>query len=274
MLLFTNLALGERKMTTEPSETISSPQALADRVAIVTGAGRGIGRGIARCLARAGAGVVVVDKEEERIAPVVSEVEGLGRRGLGISADVARVDDVKRVVRETMERFGKIDILVNNAGVLVVRRMIEQTEEEWDRVLDVNLKGAFLCCREVVPEMMAHQRGAIVNIASIAAFHVTVPHVPYAASKAGVVALTRDLAYEVGRHGIRVNAIAPGPIETPMARIAGEEQRQRIAANVPLGRIGQPEDIGNAVVFLASDAASFITGATLPVSGGADLHVA
>jgi len=260
-------------MTTEPSEASSSPHALADRVAIVTGAGRGIGRGIARCLARAGAGVAVVDKEEDRIAPVVAEVEGLGRRGLGITADVARVDDVKRVVRETSERFGKIDILVNNAGVLVVRRMIEQTEEDWDRVLDVNLKGAFLCCREVVPQMIAHRHGAIVNIASIAAFHVTVPHVPYAASKAGVVALTRDLAYEVGRHGIRVNAIAPGPIETPMARIASEEQRQRIAGNIPLGRMGQPEDIGNAVVFLASDAAAFITGATLPVSGGADLHV-
>jgi 3-oxoacyl-[acyl-carrier protein] reductase len=266
--------LGERNMTTERSETSSFSAALADRVAIVTGAGRGIGRGIARCLARAGAEVVVVEQAEDRIAAVLAEIEGLGRRGLGVSADVARADDVRRVVRETLERFEKIDILVNNAGVLVVRRMIEQTEEDWDRVLDVNLKGAFLCCREVVPEMITRKRGAIVNIASIAAFHVTVPHVPYAASKAGVVALTRDLAYEVGRHGIRVNAIAPGPIETPMARISSEEQRQRIAANIPLGRIGQPEDIGNAVVFLASDTASFITGATLPVSGGADLHVA
>jgi NAD(P)-dependent dehydrogenase (short-subunit alcohol dehydrogenase family) len=261
-------------MTTERSQTSSSTQALADRIAIVTGAGRGIGRGIARCLARAGAEVAVVDQAEDRIAGVVAEVESLGRRGLGISADVARAGDVKRVVGETLERFGKIDLLVNNAGVVVVRRMIEQTEEDWDRVLDVNLKGAFLCCREVVPEMIARKRGAIVNIASIAAFHVTVPHVPYAASKAGLVALTRDLAYEVGRHGIRVNAIAPGPIETPMARIASEEQRQRIAGNIPLGRIGQPEDIGNAVVFLASDAAGFITGATLPVSGGADLRVA
>jgi 3-oxoacyl-[acyl-carrier protein] reductase len=261
-------------MTTERSQTSSSTQALGDRVAIVTGAGRGIGRGIARCLARAGVEVAVVDQAEDRIAGVVAEVESLGRRGLGISADVARAGDVKRVVGETLERFGKIDLLVNNAGVVVVRRMIEQTEEDWDRVLDVNLKGAFLCCREVVPEMIARKRGAIVNIASIAAFHVTVPHVPYAASKAGLVALTRDLAYEVGRHGIRVNAIAPGPIETPMARIASEEQRQRIAGNIPLGRIGQPEDIGNAVVFLASDAAGFITGATLPVSGGADLRVA
>ena len=261
-------------MTTERSEKNSFPPVLADRVAIVTGAGRGIGRGIARCLARAGAEVVIVDQAEDRIAAVVAEIEALGRRGFGVSADVARADDVKRVLRETLGRFGKIDILVNNAGVLVVRRMIEQTEEDWDRVLDVNLKGMFLCAREVVPEMIARKRGAIVNIASIAAFHVTVPHVPYAASKSGVVALTRDLAYEVGRHGIRVNAIAPGPVETPMARIASEEQRQQIAGTIPLGRLGQPEDIGNAVVFLASDAASFITGATLPVSGGSDLHVA
>jgi 3-oxoacyl-[acyl-carrier protein] reductase len=269
-----SFGFGERNMTTERSEKSSFSPALADRVAIVTGAGRGIGRGIARCLARAGAEVVIVDQAEDRIAAVVAEVEGLGRRGFGVSADVARADDVKRVVRETLGRFGKIDILVNNAGVLVVKRMIEQTEEDWDRVLDVNLKGMFLCSREVVPGMIARKQGAIVNIASIAAFHYTVPHVPYAASKAGMVALTRDLAYEVGRHGIRVNAIAPGPIETPMARIASEEQRHRIAGSIPLGRLGQPEDIGNAVVFLASDAASFITGATLPVSGGADLHVA
>jgi 3-oxoacyl-[acyl-carrier protein] reductase len=151
--------------------------------------------------------------------------------------------------------------------------MVEQTEEEWDRVLDVNLKGVFLCCRHVTPEMIARKHGAIVNIASIAAFHVTVPHVPYAASKAGVVALTRDLAYEVGRLGICVNAIAPGPIETPMVGIISDEQRQAIAKNILLGRMGQPEDIGNAAVFLASDAASYITGATLPVSGGTDLKV-
>jgi NAD(P)-dependent dehydrogenase (short-subunit alcohol dehydrogenase family) len=192
---------------------------------------------------------------------------------MGAATDVSRSDEVKRMVQQTVERFGKIDILVNNAGTLVVKPMVEQTEEEWDRVLDVNLKGVFLCCRHVLPEMIARKRSAIVNIASIAAFHVTVPHVPYAASKAGVVALTRDLANEVGRLGIRVNAIAPGPIETPMVGIVSEEQRQAIAKNILLGRMGQPEDIGNAAVFLASDAASYITGATLPVSGGTDLKV-
>jgi 3-oxoacyl-[acyl-carrier protein] reductase len=203
----------------------------------------------------------------------VAEIEALGVQALGVPTDVSRADDVKRMVQQTIARFGKIDILVNNAGTLVVKPMVEQTEEEWDRVLDVNLKGVFLCCRHVLPEMIARKRGAIVNIASIAAFHVTVPHVPYAASKAGVVALTRDLAYEVGRLGIRVNAIAPGPIETPMARIVSDEQRQAMARSILLGRMGQPEDIGEAAVFLASDAASFITGATLPVSGGTDLKV-
>jgi 3-oxoacyl-[acyl-carrier protein] reductase len=217
--------------------------------------------------------VVISDLEPERIAPVVAEVEAFGVRALGIPTDVAQANDVQRMVQQTIERFGKIDILVNNAGTLVVKPMVEQSEADWDRVLDVNLKGVFLCCRHVLPEMIARKRGAIVNIASIAAFHVTVPHVPYAASKAGVVALTRDLAYEVGRLGIRVNAVAPGPIETPMAQIVSPEQREAMAKSILLGRMGQPEDIGEAVVFLASDAAGYITGATLPVSGGTDLKV-
>ena len=253
------------------TDEASGAKALLDRVAIVTGAGQGIGRGIAMCLARAGAHVVIADQAPDRIASVTAAVEDLGVQALGIPTDVSRADEVKRMVQQAVERFGKIDILVNNAGTLVVKPMVEQTEEEWDRVLDVNLKGVFLCCRHVLPEMIARKRGAIVNIASIAAFHVTVA--PYAASKAGVVALTRDLAYEVGRLGIRVNAIAPGPIETPMVGIVSDEQRQAIAKNILLGRMGQPEDIGDAAVFLASDAASYITGATLPVSGGTDLKV-
>jgi NAD(P)-dependent dehydrogenase (short-subunit alcohol dehydrogenase family) len=260
-------------MTTENSNEMPRARTLLDRVAIVTGSGQGIGRGVAICLARAGAHVVICDQAPERIAPVVAEVESFGIQALGIPTNVARADDVQRMVQQTVERFGKIDILVNNAGKVVVKPMVEQSEADWDRVLEVNLKGVFLCCRHVLPEMITRKHGAIVNIASIAAFHVTVAHVPYAASKAGVVALTRDLAYEVGPLGIRVNAVAPGPIETPMAQSLSAEQRQAIARNILLGRMGQPEDIGEAVVFLASDAASFITGATLPVSGGSDLKV-
>lgn len=219
------------------SDEASGTKSLRDRVAIVTGSGQGIGRGVAVCLARAGAHVVIVDQAPERIGSVTAAVEDLGVQAMGIATDVSQSAEVKRMVQQTVERFGQIDILVNNAGTLVVKPMVEQTEEEWDRVLDVNLKGVFLCCRHVLPEMIARKRGAIVNIASIAAFHVTVPHVPYAASKAGVVALTRDLAYEVGRLGIRVNASAPGPIETPMVAIISDERRQAIAKNILLGRM-------------------------------------
>jgi 3-oxoacyl-[acyl-carrier protein] reductase len=248
---------------------------LDGRVAIVTGAGQGIGRGVALCLARAGAHVVVNDAVQERIARTVAEVEALGVQALGVQANVTQASEVERLVQETLSRFGKIDILVNNAGVVVIKSITEQSEADWDKVLSVNLKGVFLCCHRVVQEMIKQKRGAIVNIASIAAFHYTVPHVPYAASKAGVVALTRDLAFEVARYGVRVNAIAPGPIETPMMGTAlTQQQREAYAKNIPLGRLGQPEDIGQAVAFLVSDAASYITGATLPVSGGTDLRVA
>jgi len=255
-----------------PASEMTS-RALFERVAIVTGAAQGIGRGIALCLAQAGAHIVVADQAAEKIAAVAAAVEDLGVKALGLTTDVSRADNVQRMVQQTIQHFGQVDILVNDAGRVVVKQLVEQTEADWDHVVDVNLKGVFLCCRYVVPEMIARKRGTIVNIASIAAFHVTVPHVPYAASKAGVVALSRDLAYEVARYGFRVDAIAPGPIETPMSQAVTAEQRQGIIRSVPLGRMGQPEDIGQAAAFLASDAASFITGATLPVAGGSDLRV-
>lgn len=247
---------------------------LDGRVAIVTGGVQGIGLGVALSLARAGANIVLAEAAADRIPQAVSQIEALGGQAFGVQTDVTQASSVDHMIQETLSRFGKIDVLANNAGVVIVKGILDQTEADWDTVLDVNLKGVFLCCKQVVPEMQKQGSGAIVNIASIAAFHYTVPHVPYAASKAGVAALTRDLAYEVAPMGIRVNAIAPGPIETPMMNAAlTEEQKVAYAKTVPVGRIGQPQDIGDAAVFLASDAASFVTGVTLPVAGGTDLKV-
>ena len=188
---------------------------------------------------------------------------------MGVQTDVTSAESVDRMVRATLDRFGQIDILVNNAGVVIKKHIFEQTEADYDAVLDTNLKGMFLCCKRVVEEMSKRNTGAIVNLASHAAYRYTIPHVPYAASKAGVVALTRDLAYEVGPMGIRVNAVAPGSIDSPGWHTTNpdEDIADRIK-DIPLGRVGQPRDVGDAVAFLASDAAGFISGILLPVTGG------
>lgn len=247
---------------------------LTGKVAIVTGARRGIGRGIALTLAKAGANVTVSDVSLEDCQKVVGEVEALGRKGLAVKCDVSKKAEVDEMVQKTVAEFGKVDILVNNAGILGgFKPFLELTEEDWDKVIEINLKGQFLCAQSAAREMIRNKWGRIVNIASIASGQVGVgfPQIAhYCASKGGITAMTEALALELSPQGVNVNAIGPGVIETEMTKgmLADEKTRQGMLMRVPKGRVGQPEDIGAAAVFLASDEADYITGATLFVDGG------
>ncbi|MHB8794313.1 MAG: SDR family NAD(P)-dependent oxidoreductase [Candidatus Nanopelagicales bacterium] len=247
--------------------------ACEDPVTIVTGAAQGIGLGIAQTLAEEGHRLILVDLRQEALR------ENMGRsfdsaRTEVVAGDVTSTDVCKAAFDQAQRSFGRIDGLVNNAGRVVFKSIADHSLDEWDSVLDTNLKATFIWCQEAIARMQPFGSGAIVNIASIAAFHYTTIHAPYAASKAGVVALTRDLAYEAGPLGIRVNAVAPGPIETPLTKEqlyaagrAGYDQAIR------LGRWGTPSDIADVVSFLLSSKAGFVTGVTIPVAGGADLRV-
>jgi NAD(P)-dependent dehydrogenase (short-subunit alcohol dehydrogenase family) len=244
---------------------------LEGKVALVTGAARGIGRAIALRLAAAGAAVAVADLDEDGARKVAAEIAGA--RSLALGGDVALEADAHALVDRTVAGLGSLDVLVNNAGIWVIKPLEQTTPEEWDRQHAINLRGIYLLCRRAIPALRRGP-GCIVNVASMAAIRFTVPHVAYAASKAGVVATTRDLAVELAPDRIRVNAVAPGPIDTRglAAGLSGEERRQ-FEARFLLGRIGRPEDIAEAVAFLASERASYITGITLPVTGGAELAV-
>jgi NAD(P)-dependent dehydrogenase (short-subunit alcohol dehydrogenase family) len=243
-----------------------------NRVAIVTGAGRGIGFGIAERFLEAGASVAAVDVQAGRIQDAA---EQLGSKGpsLAIAADVSVEEQVEAAVEETVKRFGRLDVLVNNAGIEVLGSASEISVEGWDRQLDVNLRGAFLCSKYAV-EKMRGRGGAIVNIASVHAFASYPGVVAYDASKAGMLGMTRAMALDHAKDAIRVNAICPGYIDTPMLDAwlktmpDPHEAMRGILKCHPLGRIGTPRDIAEAVLFLASEAASFITGATLVVDGG------
>ena len=247
---------------------------LKDKVAIVTGAGEGIGKGIAMVFFREGAMVVVADWNEEAGKKTVEKIGRSGGDAFFVKCDVSNEEQVKGMIQATIAKYGRINLLVNNAGIGVYKTVLDTTSEEWDRCLAVNLKGVFLCSKYAIPEIKAAGGGAIVNIASVHSYQNVGGTAPYAASKAGVVALTRVMAIDHGRDKIRVNAICPGWIYTPL--IQGifahssdpEKAKREVERRQILGRLGTPEEVGEAAAFLASDEASYITGASLMVDNG------
>ena len=242
---------------------------LAGRAAIVTGAGSGIGRAIARRFAEEGADIAAIDVDETTAAETVAAIQRLGRRGIALRADVSRSDEVEAAVTRAGASLGPVTILVNNAGLTRDKTIRNLTEADWDLVLDVHLKGTFLCTKAVTARMReAGQGGAIVNLSSISGKIGNFGQANYASAKAGIVALTKVTAREFARYGVRANAIQPGMIDTPMTRALGHEHLARSAAETPLGRLGKPEEVAAVALFLASDLASYVTGAIVEVTGG------
>ena len=242
---------------------------LSNRVAIVTGSARGIGKAIALKLADAGAMVVVNDVgDAAQINSVVDAIKAMKRNALAITADVSSADDVNRLVAETMSAFGHIDVLVNNAGITRDQLLMRMSDEDWDRVMNVDLKSVFLCSRAVIRHMLKQRWGRIISISSITGVMGNPGQANYAAAKAGIIGLTRTIAKEVASRGITANAIAPGLIDTAMSQQVPPEALAEIKQRIPLGYAGTPQDVAAAVAFLASEEARYITGQVIGVDGG------
>lgn len=241
-----------------------------DRVAVITGAGQGIGAGIARVLGAAGAKVVVNDLVEDRVQDSVDGLHGAGIDATGIASDVGTADGAAALIAGAMDAHDRVDILVNNAGIARDGWLAKMSEENWDEVLRVNTKSQFLTCRAAAPHMMEQEHGRIVNISS-RAWLGGPGQANYAASKGAVISLTRTLALEMARYQITANCIAPALVDTPLFQGLDDEVKERLVKTIPLRRVGTPDDIGNAVLFLASDEASYVTGQVLYVCGGRSL---
>ncbi len=243
---------------------------LDGRVALVTGGSRGLGKAVALGLAGAGADVAVAGRTMEDLEQTVAEAHALGRRAFAIRADVSRREDVGTAAATALEHFGRVDILVNNAAVLLETELLELTESEWDRVLDTNLKSVFLLSQAIARAMVSRSGGAIVNVASYNSVRGAAGLGAYTASKGGLLTLTRTMAIEWARHGIRVNAVCPGWVRTDLnARFLDTPYGERmVRSTVPMKRAGRPDELIGAVIYLASDAAAYVTGAALFVDGG------
>jgi len=241
---------------------------LKGKVAIVTGGAQGIGKSIATRLAQEGANVVIADVMEEVAKSTAQEISQKGNEAISIRVDVSRLSSVEEMVKKTLDKFGRIDILVNNAGITRDGLVMRMKEEDWDLVLDINLKGAFNCIKAVSPIMMKQKSGKIVNIASIVGIIGNIGQANYSASKAGLIALTKTCARELASRRINVNAVAPGFIQTSMTERLPAQVKEKLSSQIPFGEIGKPEDVASAVLFLVSEEASYVTGEVIRVDGG------
>ncbi len=241
---------------------------LSDKVAIVTGASRGIGRVLALALAGQGAKVVVSARNAEALETLTAEIKAQGGDALAVVGDVALEDDANNLIGQTIAIYGKIDILVNNAGITRDGLLLRMKSDDWDAVLDTNLKGAFLCTRAVAKFMSKQRSGRIINMSSVVGEMGNAGQANYCASKAGLIGLTKSVARELARRNVTANVITPGFIVTDMTENMTDKAREAMTEQIPLGRLGEPEDVANAVLFLASDQSSYITGQVLGVNGG------